>query len=801
MSKIGFCFCFRRLISEQHFYATLGQGKFMTTAKMNIKVHMQRILSKLSLFHPSNVLLEQLQPLMETGGSTLVANATMACVVGWVVRSSDKGVQAVQWTIWCLCVVAASFVILQIIKRNFNSETNLSVASWVLTAMNAVRGLVWGVGFATLMPTANNFEQIVLGWMIAGLMCGGAFSAWSHPAAAMAFSFLAGVGGFIGMSKVPDMGETWMPFAAVLLFMLLMRTVFVSVTTFRKSVFAERDVAGKNEVIGLLLRDFEENASDWLWETDANGYLTRGADRFARLLELPESRLENRTLVMLTEIHGGEHAANEVFRAKMKLYESFSNQFIAVGEAGMERFLKISAKPFKDHEGKLVGWHGVAADVTDERLADMKVRKLALFDTLTELPNRAFYYDRLEATLNSASKATSWVMYLDLDGFKSVNDTFGHASGDLLLRSVAARLSSCLPAKGMLARLGGDEFAVVCSGPKERIESYAQRILNSLELPCPIGKQDVVVGISIGIAQVLPDVVCRDELMRRADVALYAAKAQGRGVARFYDEALDKVQLRRKDIEVALRKALQQNLFSLHYQPIVEIETGLVHSYEALLRLDTPELGKIPPSEFIPVAEEVGLIGDIGNWVIQQACRDAATWPNSLCVAVNVSPLQLTNHQILKVVTKALADSGLAPGRLELELTESALIENVEFTTRILADLKTLGVRLALDDFGTGYSSLSHLHQFHFDKIKIDRSFVQSFGQRRESTAVVNAVVNLARDLGISMTAEGVETEEQMNAMREAGCNHAQGYLLGRPQPASRSNAAAMTVAVSKQSV
>jgi EAL domain-containing protein (putative c-di-GMP-specific phosphodiesterase class I) len=201
------------------------------------------------------------------------------------------------------------------------------------------------------------------------------------------------------------------------------------------------------------------------------------------------------------------------------------------------------------------------------------------------------------------------------------------------------------------------------------------------------------------------------------------------------------------------------------------------------LRLDLPELGSVPPDDFIPIAEETGLIGEIGDWVIYQACMDAAQWPNSLCVAVNISPLQLTSMRILKVVTQALAASRLAPGRLELELTESALIENVEHTTRVLADLKSLGVCLALDDFGTGYSSLSHLHQFNFDKIKIDRSFVQSFGDRKESTAVVNAVVHLARDLGISMTAEGIETAEHMNAMREAGCNHAQGYLLGRPQP------------------
>jgi EAL domain-containing protein (putative c-di-GMP-specific phosphodiesterase class I) len=270
--------------------------------------------------------------------------------------------------------------------------------------------------------------------------------------------------------------------------------------------------------------------------------------------------------------------------------------------------------------------------------------------------------------------------------------------------------------------------------------------------------------------------------MRRADVALYAAKHQGKGVARYYDEELDRLQLRRKDIEIALRKALANSLFRLHYQPIIEVQSGLTHSYEALLRLETPELGKIGPDEFIPVAEDCGLITEIGDWVIRTACKDAKRWPNDICVAVNISSLQLKSHHILTVVTQALADANLPASRLELELTESALVENVEQTTRILADLKSLGVRLALDDFGTGYSSLSHLHQFNFDKIKIDRSFVQSFGSRRESAAVVNAVALLARDLGILMTAEGVETAEHVKSMTDVGCDQLQGFLLGRPE-------------------
>jgi diguanylate cyclase (GGDEF)-like protein len=584
------------------------------------------------------------------------------------------------------------------------------------------------------------------------------------------------------MSNVPGVGNTWMPYAIPVLFLFLMRAVCVSVSVLRQSVFAEKQLAAKTEVIGLLLRDFEENASDWLWETDRRGFLRRGTERFARVLEIGVDKVSSRSLQVLTEVYGNDDTSNGVFAAKFKAGESFSNQIIAFSVGNMDRYLKLSAKPVLGNDGNIAGWHGVASDVTDERLADLKVRKLALFDTLTDLPNRAFFYDRLDATLATKTKVECWVMYLDLDGFKAVNDTFGHASGDQLLRAVAVRLSGCLPSKGMLARLGGDEFSVICTGTKNKIDDYARRMTAAMTTTFVIANNDIHIGASIGIARVLEGITCRDEIMRRADVALYAAKNKGKGEVRYYDEELDRAQLRRRDVEAALRHALAHRQFQIHYQPIVDMQSGRTHAYEALLRLNTPQLGQVGPDEFIPVAEESGLIGDIGDWVIRQACSDAARWPNDVCVAVNVSPLQLQSNRILSVVTRALAETGLLPSRLELELTESALVENVEQTTRILADLKTLGVRLALDDFGTGYSSLSHLHQFNFDKIKIDRSFVQSFGDRRESTAVVNAVAHLARDLGITMTAEGVETLAHMEAMRDVGCDHVQGYLLGRPQ-------------------
>ncbi len=753
------------------------------TIESNIKSNRWAKFAELfALFDPRQVMLEQLQPLLRGAGSSMVANAIVALIVFAVISTEEIQQTARVWTASCLVVVACSIVALAIARQNFNSLAGLKTASWIVTASSALRGLVWGTGFYLLMPQANNYEQIMLGWMIAGMICGGAFSNWSHPASALAFSASAALGGFVGMSGVAGVGETWMPYAVLVLLVLLMRLVLVSVSVLRQSVIAEQQVAAKNEVIGLLLRDFEENASDWLWESDDRGVMIRGVDRLARMIEQPIEKLALKPIVTIAQIYAPEENANAIFCAKFKAGETINNQIVALSANGMERYLKLSAKPFLDESNICTGWHGVASDVTDERIADMKVRKLALFDTLTDLPNRGFFYDQLDKTIAAKSKSQSWVMYLDLDGFKSVNDTYGHAAGDQLLRSVSVRLASCLPAKGMLARLGGDEFAIICNGTQERIAQYAMSIAQATELAFLVNGNDINIGVSIGIAPILENVSDRDELMRRADVALYAAKHQGKGVARYYDEELDRAQLRRKDIESGLRKGLAQELFKLHYQPIVDLSTGQTHAYEALLRLETPELGHVSPVEFIPVAEDCGIISDIGDWVIQTACKDAVRWPNNICVAVNVSSLQLRSHRILTVVTQALAESNLPASRLELELTESALVENVEHTTKILADLKTLGVRLALDDFGTGYSSLAHLHQFNFDKIKIDRSFVQSFGERRESTAVVNAVAHLARDLGITMTAEGVETAAHMEAMREVGCDQVQGYLLGKPQ-------------------
>ena len=368
----------------------------MSLTRFSGNLKLKSLLGLVSLLKPGSVLSEQLQPLYSNSMSALAANATAAAFIAYSLNTPGVALSAEVWALSCLIVNLCSAACFSIAKRSFAEPNQIATASWILTIASGARGLIWGVGFATLLPHSSGHEQIILGWMIAGLMCGGAFSAWSHPAAAIIFTAFTGVGGAFGMAGVPGMADTWMPYITVVLFLLLVRAVFTSVVVLRQSVEAERKIANKNEVIGLLLKDFEESASDWLWETDAQNRLIRGAERFAKVLELPADRVKNYSLVAIAEVYGNTDTENMAFLATLQAKDAFREQVLALGEKGQECFLELSAKPVFAADESFIGWRGVASDVTDERLADMKVRKLALFDTLTELPNSAFFYDRLE---------------------------------------------------------------------------------------------------------------------------------------------------------------------------------------------------------------------------------------------------------------------------------------------------------------------------------------------------------------------------------------------------------------------
>ena len=440
---------------------------------------------------------------------------------------------------------------------------------------------------------------------------------------------------------------------------------------------------------------------------------------------------------------------------------------------------------FDGRDGYLVA----IVDITERRKAEARIAYMAHHDGLTNLANRELYQERLKQALEGAEagKKRVAVLCIDLDLFKNVNDSLGHPIGDRLLRLVADRLRSQVRGNNLAARLGGDEFAIILASdvsPNEASD-FAVRLIKILSASYEIDGHEVVIGASIGLAMSPGDGITSEELMRNADLALYRAKEDGGGVHRFFEHEMDRQAQRRRDMELDLRRAFANGEFELHYQPLVDIATDRISGFESLLRWRHPEKGMISPAEFIPVAEDIGLIVSIGEWVLRDACNEAVKWPAGVKVAVNLSPVQFRSRNLVQVVISALAQSGLSPKRLELEITESLFLAETEANLAILHQLRELGVSISMDDFGTGYSSLSYLRSFPFDKIKIDRSFVKDLAKRADCVAIVRAISGLGRSLNITTTAEGVETIDQLDWLRAEGCNEVQGFLFSAAKPAA----------------
>lgn len=429
------------------------------------------------------------------------------------------------------------------------------------------------------------------------------------------------------------------------------------------------------------------------------------------------------------------------------------------------------------------GWVAVHEDITEKRKSERRVAKLAREDTLTGLANRHHFMETIQEALVNKRDGGFAILWIDLDGFKAVNDTLGHPAGDALLQAVGRRMQTIVRRDDFTARLGGDEFAIVqCGSPTpDQTEAMAARLLKKLAEPVVFAGQSITIGASIGSVTAPRDGGTAEELIRRADIALYRAKSQGKRCYVAYETHLENELLIRRGVEADLREALAKGELSLHYQPILDLETGTVTSCEALMRWCHAERGFVPPDVFIPIAEDIGLIGELGAWALKTACEAACSWPAHVRVAVNLSADQVRDGGILDAAKAALAGSGLDPKRLELEVTETLLLRDDTRTLCMLHELRDLGITFSLDDFGTGYASLSYLRNFPFDSVKVDRSFVRDMGERHHSRAIVHAVVNLARMLGMKTVAEGVETEAQYRLVAEAGCSAVQGYLIGRP--------------------
>ncbi|MCJ9700169.1 EAL domain-containing protein [Bradyrhizobium sp. SHOUNA76] len=528
-----------------------------------------------------------------------------------------------------------------------------------------------------------------------------------------------------------------------------------------------------------------ENMSQGLCMFDADGKIILFNGRYAAMLGRTNFLLTGRLLVdvLREEQAKGQWQgdAGEFFARLVADAREGRTTTDLVSRFG--RSIRVVNQPMQGG-----GWVATFEDITEWLHAQAKISHMARHDALTSLPNRVLFHEQLEQGLRRTRSGDQLaVLCLDLDHFKDINDSLGHPIGDALLREVGRRLTAAVGESDTVARLGGDEFAVVQIGRSEEAaaRSLAGRLVEEISAPYEINDHQIVIGVSIGISLSPQDGSNPDELLKNADLALYRAKADGRGTYRFFETGMDARAQARRLLEMDMRAALQRDEFQVYYQPIRDVAGDCVVAFEALLRWDHPQRGLISPISFIPLAEETGLIVQLGEFVLRAACTDAATWPDDVHVAVNLSPVQFRNPNLITSVVAALAASGVPARRLELEITESVLLQNSEATLTTLHELRSLGVRISLDDFGTGYSSLSYLRSFPFDKIKIDRSFVSELATREDSMAIIHAVTGLGRSLGIVTTAEGVENDAQLELLRREGCNQAQGYLFSRPRPAS----------------
>jgi len=694
---------------------------------------------------------------------------------------------------WALALgSAASFSAFQKLRnRSWQYQTATLTELHRETLWSTAVAVGWAAAPLLFARYCGPGELMLIWGSSVALMAASAFSLSAVPLATCFYLLV------IGSSLTLTMWQLHLPLVsgcAALFTLGMMGACLVAGRSFVIHESAGLALAEKNEVVSLLLREFDDSGGDWMWQTDASKCLTHVSSRFAFALGTEIDKLEARPLLQILAGEawdaGNFSAGLRELADKLKKRESFSDLILPVTIGNDIHWWELSASPRYDERGAFLGFRGVGSDVTAQRRSADKINHMARFDTLTGLPNRL----QVNETMGEAmAEADRWrgkcaFMMIDLDRFKAVNDTLGHPIGDRLLTRVAERLKSMMDGRNLCGRLGGDEFGVVVfdASDHNKLERLAKNIIETLSKPYEVDQHTLYIGASVGTAVGPRDGRTVETLIRSADLALYRSKDQGGGAHNAYEPQLHQHAEERRVLEIALRKALENNEFSVHYQPVVSAESGVIEGFEALLRWTNPTLGVVSPARFVPVAEDARLIGPIGEWVLRTACTEAKRWPDTVRVAVNVSAEQLTDATFVTSVISALSHSGLSPQRLELEVTESVFMKEGTGAVAVLDQLLGLGVRLALDDFGTGYSSLGYLSKIKFNTIKIDRQFVQGAAKNApEALAIIRAVVAMAQSLGMTTTAEGVETDVELQCVKRLGCRKIQGYLFGRPMPAS----------------
>jgi diguanylate cyclase (GGDEF)-like protein/PAS domain S-box-containing protein len=688
---------------------------------------------------------------------------------------------------WVLAVAGLNLGAMQLARTQSITCVGRSgrrVPMWLLVGDPALRAITWLSLPLYLFPHLDPGTQVVTASIMSGLGVGALGLIVIPPCAtAWMVAFTAGVAGALLL------GRHTVPFQHMLSIVFTLGVSIFGILAVARWAFHQlktnADVGSQSESASLLLQEYEQRGVGWLWQIDAENRTTYISSRMSALLGRPAGQLVGHSLPALL---GGHSELGRVLLEK----QPFNALEMELKTARGTRWISIAGDPIVDTAGRFEGFRGVGSDITEIRQTQERLTHLANVDVLSGLPNRGRVRQLLGEALRGATTGNvpCAILFLDLDGFKPVNDTFGHPKGDAVLRAVAKRLVDEVGADGDVGRMGGDEFAIVIPDAQSRrkIETLADRIIQAIKEPYVVDQTEIRIGVSIGAAFGPIDGATVDDLILKADLALYQAKDAGRGCARYFSSELQSEQEDRVRLESDLRSAIAAKQFHLAFQPLINAKTQRLIGFEALIRWNHPQRGLVPPNVFIPVAEETGLMPVIGDWVIDEACRAAATWPEPITVALNISPKQIVTPALPNTVSEALARYKLPGNRIELEVTEGVFLGDNGSTLDVLKRLRALGVGIALDDFGTGYSSIGYLNKAVFHKLKIDGSFVREAGSRPENVAIIQSIVQLAKSFRMSITAEGVETAEDFERMRDLGCDTIQGYLFGKPLSYERAN-------------
>ena len=712
--------------------------------------------------------------------ANVVAALMMAATLWNVVAPSWLG-------LWALTVAGVNFASMQLARTQSIScvgRAGRQVPVVLMVGDVAVRAALWLSLPLLTFSSLDAGTQVIVASLMAGLGIA-ALGLVVVPPCVIAWmvAFTGGVAGALLL------GRHSVPFQHMLSIIFTLGVSIFGVLTVARWAFHQvktnADVGSQSEGASLLLQEYEQRGVGWLWQIDPENRVSYISSRMSALLGTAASQMIGHSLPALL----GGHA--ELGRVLLER-EPFNSLEMELKTPRGPRWISIDGDPIIDTAGRFEGFRSVGSDITEVRQTQERLTHLANVDVLSGLPNRGRVRQLLGEALRvaTAGNVPCAIMFLDLDGFKPVNDTFGHPKGDAVLRAVAKRLVDEVGGDGHVGRMGGDEFAIVVLDGQSRrtVELMADRIIKSVGEPYMIDQTEIRIGVSIGCAFGPIDGATVDDLILKADLALYEAKGAGRGIARYFSSELQSEQEDRVRLENDLRSALASNQFHLAFQPLVKAKDQKLIGFEALIRWNHPQRGLVPPNVFIPVAEEAGLMPAIGEWVIEEACRALATWPEPITVAINISPKQIILPALPNVVSEALARHKVPGNRIELEVTEGVFLGDNGSTLDVLKRLRVLGVGIALDDFGTGYSSIGYLNKAVFHKLKIDGSFVREAGTRPENVAIIQSIIQLAKSFRMSVTAEGVETAEDFERMRDLGCDIIQGYLFGRPLSYERAN-------------